>query len=177
MATFFSIISTGSFEWVDSMPVGDGDSYSFSFELAFDNPTTTGIPLTVTPLNLEIAGMAFGMNLRLDAGEVPFGTYLAGTEVFSPSVEILGPGTQILGVAGFDFYFRAEDVPVEIATGDTGGSLLAEGLIVDFHPTWTTQVLGYERAIGVSDVEVVPEPSVSLLMIVSLFVCLWRHRN
>ena len=74
----------------------------------------------------------------------------------------------VLGTAGIDFYFREEAIPVELTESSTGEDLLQQGLIIDFHPIFSTQVLGYDRAIRVSDVTVVPEPGVGLCLIFAL---------
>jgi hypothetical protein len=110
--------------------------------------------LSVSTTSLEINGISFVIRPSsgsFEAGEISFGTYIDGTEVSSPAVDILGDDMLVLGTAGIDFYFREEAIPVELTESSTGEDLLQQGLIIDFHPIFSTQVLGYDRAIGVSD--------------------------
>ena len=176
----FILSSEGQFASVDGTPFGDGDTYSLNFALEFGEPTTSGIPWSITSLGFEVGEMPFEVSPvsseGADMGILSPGTYFAGTELFEPRVEIFSPGTTTsLGSADFAFYFRDESVPVELSTAWMGDDVLQQGVIVDFQTTWTTQVLGYGQATGVSDVAVVPEPGVSLLLMLALGFSLWRR--
>jgi hypothetical protein len=179
MAGTFIIRSNGEFGRVDGVPTVDGDAYDLSFVLEFGDPTAAGIPWNITTLGFEIDGMPFRVSPQSESSHMGIlspGIYIAGTELFEPRVEIFSPeGASILGTADFDFYFREEAIPVELSTESTGEDVLQQGLIVDFQSTWTTQVLGYERATGVTDVVVVPEAGVGLFLMVALGFSLLRR--
>ena len=177
MAQSFFIASNGNFQFVDSVLVSDGSSYSFSFRLDFDTPTATGIPLSIISDDLQIGSLIFETGANVDTVEIPFGTYISGAEVFTSEFALVDADAQTVGFAGFDFYFRDGALPLDVSSSDTGESLLAEGLIVDFAPTFTIQSGPFGGALGVSDVELVPEPSTGLLIVTSLLIFLRRHRQ
>ncbi len=178
MASVFQVRSDGAFEVVDGAPVANGDSYSLGFVFEFAAATATGLPVTITTSPIQVESTQFGVNpIPVDpfSAEITFGTYIAGTEIASPAVELLDGGSTVVGTVGFDFYFQPGSLPFEITALTTGEDLFQAGMFVDFDPSWTTPVLGYSDALGLSDLVVVPEPGVSVFMIAAAAVALLQR--
>ena len=104
------------------------------------------------------------------------GSYLAGTELFEPNATILGEdATTAIGIVSFDFYFSDGTFPLDLTAGSTGADILERGLLVDVAPSFTNPPLGFQRAVGVSEIVVVPEAGATALLAMAIGLGLMRR--